>query len=170
MIKPKYGHCIDCGPGSPERYLTAGRCQTHYWQNRTVINAAKRKERQVRTGLPINSDVLGLWFDFHNEQSRWICENCGLRLQPFSPQVRSSCQAHIVPKEHFKSVRGCLDNHLLLGGLHQACHCHADYDANWEKAEGMSVFTIATERFIKFKHLILPSEYKYLPGVFHALI
>lgn len=166
MLKPKTGICIDCPPGSPVRYLVAGRCNTHYWAHRRQVSSKRTKER----GPAKDDGSLGIWFEYHNTNNAWICENCGAPLNPFNPQVASSCQAHIVPKEHFKSVRGCLDNHMTLGGLHQKCYCHSTYDSSWEKAQGMNVFTLATERFLKFKHLLLPQEVKKLPAVFYDLM
>ncbi len=167
MLKPKYGVCIDCPPGTPPRFLTAGRCQTHYWNHRRQISAEKSRNRNSDLLKP---NILGVWFDFHNSNNLWICENCGINLNPYNPEIRSSCQAHILPKEHFKSVMGVLDNHMTLGGLHQPCFCHSSYDSNWSKAVSMAVFPIAIERFMKFKHLILPQEVRRLPGVFRELI
>lgn len=166
MIKPKFGKCIDCPPGTPERYLIAKRCHNHYWQHRQSISIGKtkanKKEDPLRKGLYA-------WFEYHTTHNNWICENCGVTLNPISPKVASSCQAHILPKKHFKSVQGVLENHMTLGDLQQSCFCHDDYDSNWQKAQAMPVFKIATERFMRFKHLILPQEAKNLPAVFYDL-
>lgn len=168
MLKPKMGICVDCPPGTGARFLTACRCQTHYWQYRRRVSTKKIDLRN-----PNNKEIqkaLGLWFDYHNTHNNWVCENCNGPLDPLSPMSASSCQAHIIPKEHFKSVQAVLDNHMTLGGLFQQCQCHSDYDSNWERAQGMPVFTLAKERFMKFKHLIHPTEYKHLPDPFKEIV
>lgn len=167
MIRRKEGQCIDCPPGSPPRPLTAGRCSFHYWPHRNKISQGKRNNSEEAKE---RKSKLSYWFEYHNRVCSFICENCGAIIIPKSHIELSSCQAHIVPKEHFLSVMGVLDNHMLLGGMFQKCKCHQDYDSNWKRAQGMKVFTLATERFLKFKHLILPEEIKFLPPVFSDLI
>lgn len=166
MVKPKFGKCIDCPPDKPERYLIAGRCHNHYWQQRRLVSMGKSKERKEADP---SRKTLYAWFEYHTTHNNWICENCGEELHPYSPKVASSCQAHILPKEHFKSVQGVLENHMTLGDLQLSCFCHDEYDSNWKNAQAMPVFKIATERFLRFKHLILPQEVKKLPAVFYDL-
>lgn len=168
MLKLKTGICIDCPSGSPAKTLKAGRCQFHYKQHRFKISQDRIKKRNPN--LQKEQDDLGKWFQHHNTHNNWICENCGTILNPFCPEATSSCQAHILPKSIFKSVKSVLANHMTLGGLWQPCKCHADFDSSWERAEGMQVFTLAKERFLTFKHLIHPSEYKSLPDPFYKLI
>lgn len=169
MLKPKMGICIDCPPGSAAKYLTAERCQTHYWQHRRKVSEERNKARTQEVSKE-DQQALVRYYQHHNANNSWICENCNATLRPSAPKVASSCQAHIVPKQHFKSVQAVLENHMTLGGLFQPCRCHAEYDASWEKAQGMHIFTIAKERFMTFQHLILPAEYKYLPDVFKKLV
>lgn len=159
------GICIDCPPGTPPRYLIARRCNSHYWRRRQQVSSKRTRERG-----PHKNGVLGLYYDYHNENNLWLCENCDIQLNPFNPKVASSCQAHILPKGIFKSVQGCLVNHMTLGGLHQGCFCHDQYDSSWKKAQSMPVFSVARERFIQFKHLLLPQEIRKLPAVFYELI
>lgn len=45
-IKPKKGPCIDCPEGSPEKYLIAKRCESHYDFHRAKVNAEKKAERE----------------------------------------------------------------------------------------------------------------------------
>lgn len=168
MLKLKQGICIDCPPGSSPKFLTAGRCQTHYWQHRRLIAASKKRQSET---ISQSKEALGIWFDYHNRNNNWICENCGTVLSPYSPKAASSCQAHILPKSKFKSVQSVLENHMTLGDpVFQNCGCHDDYDATWERAEGMKVFTLAKERFLTFKHLIDKSELKSLPDPFKKLM
>lgn len=169
MLKLKTGICVDCPPGSPEKFLTAGRCQTHYWIYRRQVSAKRVAERTPL--LRSNKDELYKWFNHHNTYNKWVCENCGINLYPLSVHSASCCQAHILPKNHFKSVQSVLDNHLTLGdSLYHPCNCHDEFDSSWEKAQTMKVWPVALERFQKFMHLIAKSEYKRLPDPFYKLI
>ncbi len=154
MIKRKVGICPKCPDGSAPTILIAGQCQNHYWFEKNN----KQKKKSEPDPTPV-----GPWFDYHNSSCVWVCENCGAILNPFTPKVASSCQAHIIPKKLFPSVKNVLENHLVLGGLHQPCTCHGQYDSSWLNATKMPVFEKAKQRFIKFAHLIHPSEYKNLP-------
>lgn len=155
MIKRKVGICPKCPPGSSPRGLISGLCQFHYWLSRQQIKSRKPKAE--------DKTPLGPWFDYHNNRYNWNCENCNILLNPYSPQVASSCQAHILPKKLFDSVKNVLENHMLLGGMFQECHCHKKFDSSWETAAEMPVFQTAIIRVKSFYHLIHPSEYKFLP-------
>lgn len=168
MRKNKIGSCKICPPGSPQTSIISGMCQKHYWESRNKVS--KKRSLQRNPEQVEESKALGQYYEHHNANSNWICENCNDRLFIFSPQEASSCQAHILPKELFPSVAAVLDNHMLLGGLFQGCTCHKQYDSSWSKAESMPVFPLAVERFMKFKHLISPDEYKKLPSIFYQLI
>lgn len=157
MIKRKVGICPKCPVGSAPTILIAGQCQNHYWFEK---NNSKKK-----TSKPDLTPV-GPWFDYHNNRYNWNCENCNTLLNPYSPQVASSCQAHILPKKLFDSVKNVLENHMLLGGMFQECHCHKLYDSNWANAADMPIFKTAIIRFKSFYHLIHPSEHKFLPQQF----
>lgn len=169
MLKPKQGICPDCPPGSAPRFLTAGRCQTHYWQHRHGISVQRIAKRNPERKE--QKDELGKWFEHHNTHNSWICENCGKPIKSFSRKAASAAQAHILPKSKFKSVQSVLENHMTLGDpVFHDCSCHDDYDSSWQRAEGMLVFTLAKQRFITFRHLIYRTEYKFLPEPFYQMI
>jgi hypothetical protein len=168
MIKRKFGICIDCPSDSPDRLLISDRCNIHYWKNRNKIH--NQKKELILKNKPDENKTISDYFFYHNKNNNWICENCGTKLFPFDIKSASSCQAHILPKNIFPSVRSVIDNHLTLGGLYQNCFCHERYDSSWERAAGMKVFTLAKERFLKFKHLIHQDELKRLPEVFSNII
>ena len=46
-IKPKKGPCLDCPKGSPEKYLIAERCGSHYKAHRTKISIAKKAAKET---------------------------------------------------------------------------------------------------------------------------
>ncbi|MDR3026016.1 hypothetical protein [Chryseobacterium sp.] len=52
-IKVKKGYCVDCSPGSSEKYLIAKRCSTHYKAHRAKINAEKKEGKGKVDGLDL---------------------------------------------------------------------------------------------------------------------
>lgn len=178
MLKNKKGICIDCGPAKGEVYIYAsGRCSFHYWTSRNKISVAKRSERFILYDKNKKDNghlTLKEWFQYHVEKTgeQWICENCGTILYPYDYKVAKSCQAHILPKKdkQFPSVSTDINNRMLLGGLHQSCKCHDQYDSNWMNAVTMNIFPIALERFQLFKHKLTTAEIGRLPEHFKNIL
>lgn len=164
MNRFKKGKCILCPPSFDEQYLYAkGMCSMHYW-------ASKKNSKKSLVNQNLNQEdkqELQIWFSYHINNSGFTCENCSEPLFYPNNTIAFSCQAHILPKAIFTSVRSNLNNHLLLGGLSQNCTCHGQFDTNWMNAEKMPVFPIALERFHLFKKEIAKSEYKSLPKIFY---
>lgn len=175
MINIKEGICIDCGPGSKPKKLIAKRCETHYWQFRAEENK-KKSSKKVNTTKPNQASkknvclplatpfALKQWYIYHVNSCIWVCENCQNPIIPLSEWHQFSAQAHILPKEHFPSVKLVLDNHLVLG--HTDCSCHKKWDNTWEDAFSMPVFATAKQRVGKFIHLLSDEELKRLPSIF----
>lgn len=59
-IKPKIGVCKDCGPGTKEVPLIAGRCNMHYWIFR---GEQKPKKQFKRTAVKKISDKMQVKVD-----------------------------------------------------------------------------------------------------------
>jgi hypothetical protein len=99
-----------------------------------------------------------------------VCDNCGA-MKPFlkNPDYKplwKSCQAHLLPKRFFKSLQTYELNVMVLGsGYSGMCHCHDDYDNNWEKASKMKIWPEVVRRFKIMYPLIPLSEYQYIPDV-----
>lgn len=96
----------------------------------------------------LNIDYLEEYHFFHN-QLGWVkCENCNA-----SVKCGRTANAHILPKAIFKSVSTNIHNHLYL-----CFYCHSQFDKSWETATKMNVFSLAIERFNKFKDEITETE------------
>lgn len=173
MIGYKKGICPQCGPDSKIQSLYAkGLCYNHYWQSINKQSAAKKNSPKSLVNQNLNQtdkQELQEYFLYHVKHSGTTCENCNSRLFYPTTTIAFSCQAHIVPKSLFPSVKANIHNHLTLGGLFQPCSCHGQYDSSWENAQKMPVFEIAKSRFLLFKHLIAKPEVKKLPEPFYNL-
>jgi hypothetical protein len=171
------GYCSQCPQVMGKQKLIAGMCLYHYWGTRRTESYLSKGSRifrgewgnvQFRRNIPKRFDdeeleQLIAWFNYHDEHSPLVCENCGNPLPEFAKDVRLSHHAHILPKAHFKSVLGNINNHLTLGGMFSDCGCHYAYDASWARVSRMPVITIVTRKFLLFRHEIALSEVKYLP-------
>lgn len=110
--------------------------------------------------------TLNEWFLYHVSRADWVCENCKQPIITGGWQSKISCQAHILPKRDFPSVKLNRHNHLLLGGIFSDCSCHNRFDNSWEKARKMPVFELAISRFLSFKKYLSESEKNRLPEPF----
>jgi hypothetical protein len=158
-IPIKKGKCVDCGPDQPDKPLTAGRCQPHYWRFRTSVQADKRKVKNVDVNVNQDKKDLDEWFHLQISNMPSKCENCGEALIKFAPWAAKSYVAHILPKRYFKSVRLHVMNRIFL-----CLQCHGDYDnRGWSKAMTMPVWPLAFERLIIIAPYIDPDEVIHLP-------
>jgi hypothetical protein len=162
----KIGICIDCGPGSIEKPLTAGRCHNHYWKYRANLKLSAKKQLDGYEDKQAQKKALDLWFAKQIRQMPRCCENCGERLIIFAPWAAKAYIAHILPKRLFKSVIIHPDNRLFLCLI-----CHENFD-RWpaEKVITMPVFPLAVERFMLLQHNLNKDEINDLPVYFAKLI
>lgn len=124
----------------------------------------KRKKEQ---GILIEVDEnveseLQVWYGNIMKKEVKICWNCGADLKHYNKQDWHSSIAHVIPKQHFKSVQCHPLNYLILG---KWCNCHGTYDSNWMKAAGMKIFPKAIERFILIEPNIARNERQFIPEV-----
>lgn len=98
------------------------------------------------------------------------CENCGaeriILLDERYKKQWKSCQAHLLPKRHFKSI----ETHPLIGmvlgsGYSGMCNCHDDYDHDWERASKMNIWPEVVRRFKILYPLITKEEHKFIPEI-----
>lgn len=93
-IKKNKGICIDCPPGSGEKYLTAKRCPDHYWRYRSEVNK-KKPSNKAKAAV---KSVVGAYMASDAIKFPVFCEETGQRL-PTSPLwMRNACKAHILKK------------------------------------------------------------------------
>jgi hypothetical protein len=169
-----------CTPAMGEQQLIAGLCRFHYWgflreksyrNNHNIMfagdwgnvlfnrNPSKKWSEEDRA-------LMEVWFMYQDEHSDFICENCDKPLPTFRKDVRRSHHAHILPKEHFPSIKFNIHNHLTLGGMFSDCGCHFSYDASWTRASSMPVITIAKQKFLLLRPELALNEVKRVPEFF----
>lgn len=166
----KSGICIDCPPHKGIQLLySKDRCNNHYWFNIQQLALQKKIAKKSLVNQNPNQD-LNKWFQYHIEHGLMVCENCGETLIYFDQNTAYSCQAHILPKYLFPSIKTNIHNQLTLGGLIQKCCCHGQYDSCWKNAESMPVFETAKKRFLLFKKNIAEPELMLLPETFLKLL
>lgn len=165
-IPHKKGICIDCGPESSETYLTASRCQSHYWRHRQSVKSAAKKLSEGYEDKQAQKKALDKWFIAAIEQMPRHCEECDERLINFAPWALKSFIAHVLAKRLFKSVATHPDNKVYL-----CTQCHTNFD-NWgeDKVRKMKIFPkILSISFHLVKHLKF-EELKLLPAYVKDLI
>jgi uncharacterized protein YlaI len=108
----------------------------------------KRKTPLKRSRKKMDKGLIA-YYEFGLSISTWCCEECKKRI-PHSEQWQwFSAQAHILPKDKFKSVAA-----QVLNRLHLCPDCHTDWDSSWQKAQTMKVFNVAIERLKQFTHQV----------------
>ena len=143
--------------------------QKHFQRN---LNDNEKKNLRKLQKTDANIEMVenvGLldWF-LEGMKSEVVCENCGasnpnLKLEKYKKQWRS-CQAHLLPKRHFISIRTHPLNRMVLGtGYSGLCNCHDEFDSNWDKASKMNIFKEVVRRFKILYPLIPQVEHKYIP-------
>ena len=128
-----------------------------------------KKDKSGQELAVINSQrQLAVWFIERMEKLPPKCENCGaekdaLKL-PRNGIKWKSCQAHLLPKRHFDSLKTHPLNGMVLGsGFSGLCHCHDFYDSSWEKAAKMPIWEEVVMRFLIMYPLIPQEEYQFIP-------
>ncbi len=126
-----------------------------------------RKLRIVQNKVNAGNE-LELWFKVKMEYSTPKCDNCGAENNKLPEWEKGwrSCQAHLLPKRHFKSVQTHPLNGKVLGsGFSGLCHCHDDYDSSWEKASSMRIWDDVIDRFKTMYPFIAISERRFIPEI-----
>lgn len=128
-----------------------------FWERRRIAKLANELSSKVKKDK-IKKE-LSVFYDMMAKRSPGRCENCGKSLSAtiaFHPRAQI---AHILPKEHFKSV---MSNPL---NIWFAClECHTMYD-KWlsHKVELMAIIPTLKERLSKFIDKIHWEEKKRIP-------
>lgn len=123
---------------------------------------------------PKGYQELDVWFKDRMGRLEVKCDNCGAtsfwleqnKDTKFGKLKWRSCQAHCLPKRHFKSLQTHPLNGMVMGtGYSGLCHCHDDYDSSWDKASKMNIWDEVVRRFLIMYPLIKPEEQQYIPDV-----
>lgn len=119
----------------------------------------KRNQKQ-----PTEQDAeLDQWYDEKIASCNWICQNCNKNVYASAYIFQKACQAHLLCKKLFPSIKTHPRNHAVLGGV---CGCHYAWDSDWERAQKMFVWPTLKEIIITELIGCLPAdEYRKLPDV-----
>jgi len=152
------------------------------FDRRTIIHKAMDKQKSLSTkirglqdteqnkvmlidnGIKKDTD-LQLFYKVKMELNEPRCAEC----QAYKPELKQwskgwhSCQAHLLPKEHFKSIQCQPLNLLVLGTAFSGlCFCHNIYDGSWEKASKMLIWPEVIRRFKILYPFITEDEHKHI--------
>ncbi len=120
QIKIKHG-CVECSAGNNKPIYSLNRCIFHY----KIFNQKARQDR-VRERNPeliLEQQTLWSWYCEKVSQLKWRCDNCGDRIVDKDPKYNHWHVCHILPKEHFGSIK---TNDL---NWWEGCNtCHTLYD------------------------------------------
>jgi hypothetical protein len=133
-------HICPCGRKS-KVYKKCTACRSKDYKK----NTADRKNEKA--GKENNDDIIE-FYNHHIDKIKKMnarCEECSVII--FKPDIWNV--AHILPKEHFPSVRSHKDNCMYLCRLH-----HGKFDMSFESAKTMNVWETAVDRYKSFKSLV----------------
>ena len=159
-IKPKRGHCIDCPPDAPEKFLTAGRCEFHYKVHRNQVNAGKKHNVAKRE----KKQELNVFFASQILDIPVCCEECtrDIRFYRASKNFARSLVAHILPKRE-KGGFPLVATHPL-NRMFYCPDCHNDFDNKGiEHAMKMKSLPLMISRFNQFKDVLSPQDLERVP-------
>lgn len=173
------GYCsVGCMPEELQKKEMFKRSEVLKRQRQYKANLAKKiheaandtkKDKSGQEVAEINSQrQLSVWFIERMEKLPPKCENCGAEKEslklPRNGRRWKSCQAHLLPKRHFDSLKTHPLNGMVLGsGYSGLCHCHDFYDSSWEKAAKMPIWEEVVRRFLIMYPLIPQEEYQFIP-------
>lgn len=162
------------------------------FDRRTIIHKAMDKQKALSTKVRslqndpnnlalleekgiVKNNELELFFLMRMNTCLPICENChaiknDLKFELFKSRWKS-CQAHLLPKRHFKSIATHPLIAMVLGsGFSGMCYCHDTYDSSWDAASKMPIWNEVCRRFLILYPSINPLEYKFIPDVLSKLL
>ena len=159
-IKPKRGHCIDCPPDAPEKFLTAGRCEFHYRAHRNRVNAGKKHNVAKRE----KKQELNVFFASQILEIPPCCEECtrDIRFYRASKNFARSLVAHILPKRE-KGGFPLVATHPL-NRMFYCPDCHTNFDNKGiEHAMKLKSLPLMISRFNQFKSVLSPQDLERVP-------
>jgi len=165
------GYCFNCKPEYKQAIIDRTKKRNAAKLVVTKLRTIANTEEGVKA--PKDYAALDVWFKERMESCEVKCDNCGatnLWLQnnkdsKFGKLKWRSCQAHLLPKRHFKSLQTHLLNGMVLGsGFSGLCNCHDFYDSTWEKASKMNIWDEVIRRFKIMYPLITQEEQRFIPN------
>lgn len=161
------GWCFTCKPEYKEEMIAKHKKRT------AAKNASSKISKlPIETKAPKDYAELDRFFKDRMATCEIKCENCGATNWWLENNKDSkvgklkwrSCQAHLLPKRHFISIKTHPLNAMVLGsGYSGLCNCHDNYDASWDKAAKMNIWDEVVRRFLIMYPLITQEEQRFIP-------
>lgn len=130
-IKPKKGQCIDCPPDS-ESYLTANRCQHHYWTHRASLKPVKIKD--IGKPIPkVSAKQLENLKKYRKVRDEFMKNKlCEAKL--------NGCTGKATDLHHAKGKVGeLLTDKRYFKALCRSCHSYIEVHPEFAKENGYSL-------------------------------
>lgn len=140
------------------------------WFNEERIEVNERDGELVEvieTGRIITnngkSGELWRWFERQRESMIGKCAHCGGRTQKHDDDTFYYSIAHLLPKNHFKSIATNDLNWIEL--CYYGNSCHANYDRNMLDLTELNCFDEVIEKFVKLYPFIAKEERRRIPHI-----
>lgn len=117
----------------------------------------EKKEKELLSG---GDSELEIWFKQRHKEMKGVCSHCGNKTQRGQQNYKCSV-AHILPKEHFKSVMTHPDNWIEL--CFYGNSCHTNFDNSMLDLIDMNCFDEVIEKFVRIYPHIAPNERRRIP-------
>lgn len=134
----------------------------HKEQKPYKFTAKKRTEKTSAMRSEERKDFPRFFVESIEElQRNPVCQNCGCRIN--ASYNASWNIAHILSKRTYKSVSTHEENRLFLCSSKDESgnFCHEKFDSGLEERKSMPVFSLALQKFVKFKDECLERGKEY---------
>jgi len=114
------------------------------------------------------SGELWRWFESQRHKMKGVCSNCGGKTQKNDDKTFYYSIAHILPKNHFKSIATNDDNWIEL--CYYGNSCHSNYDNYMIDITELNCFDEVIEKIVKIYPQIAPEERRRIPAILREYI
>jgi hypothetical protein len=162
-------HIEDGRPLPPKKKYTIPkksdkRIQKEKEQKVEIVNQKKRPKGWFDAYKVYDStDNLQKWFEDRRKEMTGVCVNCGGKSCKDDDKYWKYSIAHLLPKNHFKSISTNENNWLEL--CHFGNSCHANYDNKMLDIMDMSCFDTIIQKFVKIYPHIAQEEKRRIPPI-----
>ena len=123
----------------------------------------KKSAKKIAQEMEADSDELLQWFKERRKEMKGVCDHCGYESMKDNDIKYHYSIAHILPKEHFPSVKTHPLNWVELCFYGNSCHTNMDNLVL--DIMDMNCFDLIIERFIAIYPSIDNQEKKRIPAV-----
>ena len=135
-IKQKIGKCLDCPEDSPDKPLTAKRCNTHYWNYRSSLKPVKIKD--IGKPIPkVSAKQLERLAKYRKARNEFMALNktCQAKLE--------GCAIKATDLHHLAGRLGdTLTDKKYFMALCRTCHNKIEDGGKWVYELGFKIYRI----------------------------